>query len=73
MLAAISEPGKADYRPSWYGGNWNTNDFSTTTQKLSSSINTAISRSVRAPGSSSGGSGGGSSGGGGGGGGGGGW
>ena len=54
-------------------GSWNSNRLSRTTNKISRSLNSAISSSVTPPGSSSGGGGGGSSGGGGGGGGGGGW
>ncbi|MGB5489476.1 MAG: DUF2207 domain-containing protein [Woeseiaceae bacterium] len=73
VLANIRGPDGSEYRPSWYNGSWNSNNLSKTTNKLSSSLNSAISSSVSPPGSSSGGGGGGSSGGGGGGGGGGGW
>ena len=73
ILARIRGPDGNEYRPSWYNGSWNSNNLSRTTNKLSSSLNSAISSSVSPPGSSSGGGGGGSSGGGGGGGGGGGW
>lgn len=73
ILAAIRDKDGREYRPSWYNGSWNSSKLSKTTNKLSSSLNSAISSSVSPPGSSSGGGGGGSSGGGGGGGGGGGW
>ncbi len=73
VLASIRDPNGNEYRPSWYNGSWNSNRLSKTTNKISSSLNSAISSSVSPPGSSSGGGGGGSSGGGGGGGGGGGW
>ena len=73
VLARIRGPDGDAYRPSWYNGSWNSARLSKTTNKLSSSLNSAISRSVSPPGSSSGGGGGGFSGGGGGGGGGGGW
>jgi uncharacterized membrane protein len=61
------------YSPIWYNGAWSVADLGTSTSHLSSSLNTAISSAVTAPGSSSGSGGGGFSGGGGGGGGGGGW
>jgi len=73
ILASIRDPNGNAYQPSWYNGRWNSSNLSKTTNKLSSSLNSAISSSVTPPGSSSGGGGGGSSGGGGGGGGGGGW
>ncbi|MGB5627276.1 MAG: DUF2207 domain-containing protein [Woeseiaceae bacterium] len=73
VLAGIRGPDGREYQPSWYDGKWNSSNLSKTTNKLSSSLNSAISSSVSPPGSSSGGGGGGSSGGGGGGGGGGGW
>ena len=73
VLAKIRGPNGDAYQPSWYNGSWNSANLSSTTNKLSGSLNTAISSSVSPPGSSSGGGGGGSSGGGGGGGGGGGW
>jgi uncharacterized membrane protein YgcG len=73
VLASIRGPDGKEYSPSWYNGFWNSSNLSKTTNKLSSSLNSAISSSVSPPGSSSGGGGGGSSGGGGGGGGGGGW
>ncbi len=73
VLASIRGPDGKEYSPSWYNGSWNSSNLSKTTNKLSSSLNSAISSSVSPPGSSSGGGGGGSSGGGGGGGGGGGW
>ena len=73
VLASIRDPDGEAYRPSWYNGRWNSSNLSKTTNKLSGSLNSAISRSVSPPGSSSGGGGGGFSGGGGGGGGGGGW
>jgi len=77
LLASIRDPNGREYQPSWYNGKWNSSNLRKTTNKLSSSLNSAISSSVSPPGSSSGfssgGGGGGSSGGGGGGGGGGGW
>ena len=73
IFANLSGPNQASYHPSWYNGSWNTLNLSSTTASLSSSLGTAISSSVTAPGSSSGSGGGGFSGGGGGGGGGGGW
>lgn len=73
ILASIRDPNGDAYRPSWYNGSWNSSNLSKTTNKLSSSLNTAIGSSVTPPGSSSGSGGGGFSGGGGGGGGGGGW
>lgn len=73
VLASIREPGSEGYRPAWYGGTWNGRSPGLATSGFSSALNSAVSSSVRAPGSSSGGGGGGSSGGGGGGGGGGGW
>jgi uncharacterized membrane protein len=73
VLASIQGPEGNEYRPSWYNGKWNSANLSRATNRLSSSLNSAISSSVSPPGSSSGGGGGGSSGGGGGGGGGGGW
>jgi uncharacterized membrane protein len=75
-LAAIRDPNNGQYSPSWYSGQWDSFDLSSTTSQLSGGLNSAISSSVTPPGSSSGSggsSGGGSSGGGGGGGGGGGW
>lgn len=73
VFATLAESGQSGYQPSWYGGNWSANRLSGATQQLSSGLNSSISSSVRAPGSSSGSGGGGYSGGGGGGGGGGGW
>jgi uncharacterized membrane protein len=73
IFANLAGTNKASYHPSWYNGSWNTLNLSSTTAGLSSSLGSAISSSVTAPGSSSGGGGGGFSGGGGGGGGGGGW
>ncbi len=73
LLATIRQPDGSSYSPSWYDGKWNSSDLSKTTSSLSSGLNSAVSASVTAPGSSSGGGGGGFSGGGGGGGGGGGW
>ncbi|MGB5738187.1 MAG: DUF2207 domain-containing protein, partial [Woeseia sp.] len=61
------------YQPTWYNGAWNNLNLSSATSSISSGLNSAISSSMNAPGSSSGGGGGGFSGGGGGGGGGGGW
>ncbi len=72
-LAGVRGTGGAAYHPAWYSGAWSTRDFTAATSNLTSSLGTAISSSVRAPGSSSGSGGGGFSGGGGGGGGGGGW
>jgi len=73
VFASIGQSGNSHYQPTWYNGDWNTANFSTTTSQLTGGLNSAISSSVAPPGSSSGGGGGGSSGGGGGGGGGGGW
>ena len=73
VLAAIRNPDGSGYHPSWYRGDWSTSKLSTTTNSLSSGLNSALASSVSPPGSSSGGGGGGFSGGGGGGGGGGGW
>lgn len=73
VLAGVRGPDRATYHPAWYAGAWNTRDFSTATSALTSSLGSAISSSMQAPGSSSGSGGGGFSGGGGGGGGGGGW
>lgn len=73
LLASIRTPDGDSYQPSWYDGRWNSSNLSKTTSSLSSGLNSAVSSSVTAPGTSSGGGGGGSSGGGGGGGGGGGW
>ena len=73
VLASVRGDAGGGYSPNWYSGDWNNASLSTTTAGLTSSLNSAISSSVTAPGSSSGGGGGGSSGGGGGGGGGGGW
>lgn len=73
VLAAVRDPNGREYRPGWYGGNWNSSSLSSSTKALSSGLNSSVSSSVTAPGSSSGGGGGGFSGGGGGGGGGGGW
>ncbi len=71
----LNERGQGAYRPIWYGGSFNTNNFTSSVAGLSSSLSSTISSSSVAPGSSSGsgGGGGGFSGGGGGGGGGGGW
>ncbi len=73
ILGAIRGPNGDAYSPSWYNGSWNSANLSKATSGLSSGLNSAVSASVTAPGSSSGGGGGGFSGGGGGGGGGGGW
>lgn len=73
VLATIRQPDGDTYSPAWYNGSWNSSNLSKATSGLSRGLNSAVSASVRAPGSSSGGGGGGSSGGGGGGGGGGGW
>jgi uncharacterized membrane protein YgcG len=73
LLASIRQPNGDPYSPAWYSGNWNSSNLSKATSGLSRGLNSAVSASVTAPGSSSGGGGGGSSGGGGGGGGGGGW
>ncbi len=73
VLAAVRGPDGGDYRPGWYGGDWNTSRLASTTHSFSKGLSSSISSSVTPPGSSSGGGGGGSSGGGGGGGGGGGW
>jgi uncharacterized protein (TIGR04222 family) len=73
VLAAVRGPDGGSYQPAWYHGTWSTSDVGRTASSLSSGLNSAVSSSVRAPGSSSGGGGGGFSGGGGGGGGGGGW
>ena len=73
LLASIRQPNGDAYSPGWYNGNWNSSNLSKATSGLSRGLNSAVSASVTAPGSSSGGGGGGSSGGGGGGGGGGGW
>ena len=73
VLASIRQPNGDTYSPAWYNGSWNSSNLSKATSGLSRGLNSAVSASVRAPGSSSGGGGGGSSGGGGGGGGGGGW
>jgi uncharacterized protein (TIGR04222 family) len=73
VLAAVRSPDGRAYQPSWYDGKFNVSNLSSSTQGLSSGLNSAVSSSVTPPGSSSGSSGGGFSGGGGGGGGGGGW
>jgi len=73
VLASIRQPNGDTYSPAWYDGSWNSSNLSKATRGLSRGLNSAVSASVTAPGSSSGGGGGGSSGGGGGGGGGGGW
>ena len=73
VLAAAQQTGGAAYQPRWYNGSLDTMDLGSATNRLSSSLNSAVSSSVSPPGSSSGGGGGGFSGGGGGGGGGGGW
>jgi uncharacterized membrane protein YgcG len=73
LLASIRQPNGDAYSPAWYNGSWNSSNLSKATSGLSRGLNSAVSASVTAPGSSSGGGGGGSSGGGGGGGGGGGW
>jgi uncharacterized protein (TIGR04222 family) len=69
IFAGLRGPGDASYHPSWYSGAWNASNFSRTTSALTGGLGSAISSSVKAPGSSSGSGGGGSSGGGGGGGG----
>ena len=73
LLASIRDPDGNAYHPAWYNGSWSTSNLSSTTNNLSSGLNSALASSVTPPGSSSGGGGGGFSGGGGGGGGGGGW
>jgi uncharacterized membrane protein len=73
VLASIRDADGHAYRPSWYGGSWDSTRLSRTSRILSSGLNSSVASSVSPPGSSSGGGGGGSSGGGGGGGGGGGW
>ncbi|NIL95071.1 MAG: DUF2207 domain-containing protein [Woeseiaceae bacterium] len=73
VLQQAQQPDGTAYHPSWYNGSWNNASLRSTTNSLSSSLNSAITHSVSPPGSSSGGGGGGFSGGGGGGGGGGGW
>ena len=73
VLATAQRAQGGPYSPGWYNGAWSVSDLTTSTNYLSSSLNTAISSAVTPPGSSSGSGGGGSSGGGGGGGGGGGW
>lgn len=73
VFADLRGAGGAPYHPAWYNGTWNVNNFSRATSHMASSLGSAISSSVTAPGSSSGSGGGGFSGGGGGGGGGGGW
>ena len=73
LLGSIRQPNGDAYSPRWYNGNFNSSNLSKATSSFSSGLNSAVSASVTAPGSSSGGGGGGSSGGGGGGGGGGGW
>ncbi|MDJ0710034.1 MAG: DUF2207 domain-containing protein [Woeseiaceae bacterium] len=73
VLASIRNPDGSGYHPTWYRGDWSTSRLSTTTNSLSSGLNSALASSVSPPGSSSGGGGGGFSGGGGGGGGTGGW
>jgi uncharacterized membrane protein YgcG len=74
IFATIRGPNNTEWQPSWYNGSsWNSFDVSRSTSNVSSSLGSAISSSVTAPGSSSSGGGGGFSGGGGGGGGGGGW
>lgn len=69
----LNSRGTGGYRPIWYGGAFNTSNFTSSVSGLSSSLATNITSSSVPPGSSSGGGGGGFSGGGGGGGGGGGW
>ena len=69
IFGSISQPGRTQYEPSWYDGRWSSDNFSATTHRLNTSLNRAISSSVKPPGSSSGSGGGSSSGGGGGGGG----
>ena len=73
LLGSIRQQNGESYSPGWYDGKWNSSNISKATSGLSRGLNSALSSSVSAPGSSSGGGGGGSSGGGGGGGGGGGW
>ncbi|MEO1246072.1 MAG: DUF2207 domain-containing protein [Pseudomonadota bacterium] len=73
ILASIRGEGGSSYQPGWYSGSFNTSKLVSSTNTLSSGLNSAISSSVTPPGSSSGSGGGGFSGGGGGGGGGGGW
>jgi uncharacterized membrane protein YgcG len=73
LLGSIRQPNGDAYSPRWYNGSFNSSNLSKATSGLSQGLNSAVSASVTAPGSSSGGGGGGSSGGGGGGGGGGGW
>jgi uncharacterized membrane protein len=73
IFARLHGQGGTSYHPAWYHGNWNVSNLGRATSAMTSSLGSAISSSVTAPGSSSGSGGGGSSGGGGGGGGGGGW
>jgi uncharacterized protein (TIGR04222 family) len=73
VLAKAHGPDDGGYHPGWYSGNWSTSNLLSSTNSLSSGLNSAVSSSLAAPGSSSGSGGGGFSGGGGGGGGGGGW
>jgi uncharacterized membrane protein YgcG len=73
VLGSAQRAEGGPYSPAWYNGSWSVSDLTTSTNYLSSSLNTAISSAVTPPGSSSGSGGGGFSGGGGGGGGGGGW
>jgi len=73
VLASIRQPNGDTYSPAWYNGSWNSSNLSKATSSLSRGLNSAVSASVRAPGSSACGGGGGSSGCGGGVGGGGGW
>lgn len=73
VLTAAQQTGETSYQPRWLNGPLNTMNLGDATHQLSSSLNSAISSSVTAPGSAAGGGGGGFSGGGGGGGGGGGW
>jgi uncharacterized membrane protein YgcG len=73
VFADLQRTRGTPYHPAWYTGSWNSRNLHAATAGLTSGLGSAISSSVKAPGSSSGSGGGGSSGGGGGGGGGGGW
>ncbi|MEX2496957.1 MAG: DUF2207 domain-containing protein, partial [Woeseia sp.] len=69
VFARLQGSGGASWQPSWYRGAWSPGNLGRTTSTVTKGLATAVSSSVRAPGSSSGSGGGGSSGGGGGGGG----
>ena len=65
VLATVRGADGREYQPSWYSGDWNSSNFSSSVSSISSDLGSAISSSVTPPGSSSGGGGGGFSGGGG--------